>query len=567
MTFKVGNGQQSNPGPDVNRGNTPGSPNTQHRPEHAPATGNPAYSHDHTPTRQRELETHGNNVRSRVEGHSPGNSEWGHSHNPRHSNSSRSESGGIGLNLGAEIAGLDIEVSVGLRDTNNLLRETIRTVRHELNALPPESRGPLDLGPPGLIKKHNREVGDFRPDFRTDFHNGPRDANNFLRETIRTVRAELKELRSDSRGNSDHRPPGFTERHIESVLHIATRGFEDRLGRGERPERIARQLMTDVSGVVKLDEAFSRLERIGGEPVRRAYESVLNFALRIDEAGPNRLPLLVELLRDLNNGAFLHPRDMEGPFPLTGRARIVSEMMALMRTLDAIQKFTAQTVTAEVRADPYVKFNGDLSAFSLSKIFGFLGNDAVERIAQNLATSGPTLPGMAGRLEVLRLAAALNGILTDSAGRPLITADGLPLKLGELLWFNVRPDALVDLWSGDKFSSRFFPTLLHGGFDAVYSLIGFDGRSLSLPRFIAIQSQINSSEFEWLFGHAPFSEGWLRAMIEFLKDSGSFDHNVLGEILEEAVTTDRFHFAVMRGTVEEGRAVAGSFTFAPAAII
>ena len=56
-------------------------------------------------------------------------------------------------------------------------------------------------------------------------------------------------------------------------------------------------------------------------------------------------------------------------------------------------------------------------------------------------------------------------------------------------------------------------------------------------------------------------------MIEFLKDSISFDHNVLGEMLEEAVTTDRFHFAVMRGTVEEGRAVPGSFTFAPAAII
>lgn len=535
MTFKVGNGQQSNPGPDVNRGNTPGSPNTHHHPEHPATTGNTAYSHDHTPTRQRELETHGNNVRSRVEGHSPGNSEWGHSHNPRHSNSSRSDGGGIGLNLGAEIAGLDIEVNVGLRDTNNLLRETIRTVRHELNAL--------------------------RPDFRHDFRDGPRDANNFLRETIRTVRAELRELRFDSRGNSDHRPLGFTERHIESVLHIATRGLEDRLGRGEPPERIARQLMTDVSGVVRLDEVFSRLERIGGEPVRRAYESVLNFALRIDEAQTNRLPMLVELLRDLNTGAFLHPRDMEGPFPLTGRARIVSEMMALMRTLDAIQRFTA-----EVRADPYVKFNGDLSAFSLSKILGFLGNDVVERIAQNLATSGPTLPGMAGRLEVLRLAAALNGILTDSAGRPLITADGMPLKLGELLWFNVRPDALADLWSGDKFSSRFFPTLLHGGFDAVYSLIGFDGRSLSLPRFIAIQSQINSSEFEWLFGHAPFSEGWLRAMIEFLKDSISFDHNVLGEMLEEAVTTDRFHFAVMRGTVEEGRAVAGSFTFAPATI-
>jgi hypothetical protein len=173
---------------------------------------------------------------------------------------------------------------------------------------------------------------------------------------------------------------------------------------------------------------------------------------------------------------------------------------------------------------------------------------------------------MAGRIEVLRLAAALNGILTDSAGRPLIMADGAPLKLGELLWFNVRPEALVDLWPGERFSTRFYPALLQGGFDAVYSLMGFDGRSLSLPHFIAIQSQINSSEFEWLFGQSPLSEGWLRAMIEFLKDSISFDHNVLGEMLEEAVTNGRFHFAVMRGTVDEGRAVAGSFNFVPATI-
>ena len=94
-------------------------------------------------------------------------------------------------------------------------------------------------------------------------------------------------------------------------------------------------------------------------------------------------------------------------------------------------------------------------------------------------------------------------------------------------------------------------------------MIGFDGRALSLPRFLAIQSQINASEFEWLFGQSPLNEGWLRSAIEFLKNSISFDHNVLGELLEEAITTGRFHLTIMSGTVEEGKVVSGSFSFSP----
>ncbi|MGH9880002.1 MAG: hypothetical protein ACRD6N_01100 [Pyrinomonadaceae bacterium] len=52
--------------------------------------------------------------------------------------------------------------------------------------------------------------------------------------------------------------------------------------------------------------------------MRRAYEVVREFLLSDREA---HLRLSAELLRDLLSGAFLHPRDMEGPFPLTGRAR------------------------------------------------------------------------------------------------------------------------------------------------------------------------------------------------------------------------------------------------------
>ena len=554
MTFKIVNGH---PNTDVDRGNTPGRPNPQVSPEHTPTTGNTHYSHDNRPTRQLELQTHGNNQRSRVEGHSHGNGNGNGIGHQRHSHhSGHSDRSGIGLTAGAEILGLEIEARIGLnnsRDSNRIpnVHENFRFDR--------------STDRPGRSNEAPGRSND-----------GP---NNLLRETIRTLRSELNALRPDFNRGQDNRLPAFTERHIERVLHLATRGLEDRLGRGEQPERLARQIRNDVSNVIRLDEHFSRLERVGGEPVRRAYEAVLNFTLNpretlngrdplngretligrelLNGVESNRLPLIAELLRDLRTGAFLHPRDVEVPFPLTGRARVVSEMMALMRTLDAIEKFFAQA-----KGEPYLKLNNDLSM--LGRIPNVIGGDA-EFLAQTLTNSGPTLPGFAGRVEILRLVAALDGILTDAAGRPLITADGAPLKLGELLWFNARPDALVDLWSGDRFSSKLFPTLLHG-FDAVYSLLGFDGRGLSLPRFIAIQSQINASEFEWTFGQAPFSEGWLRSMIEFLKDSISFDHNVLGEMLEEAITNDRFHFAVMRGTVEEGRAVAGSFSFAPATI-
>jgi hypothetical protein len=283
----------------------------------------------------------------------------------------------------------------------------------------------------------------------------------------------------------------------------------------------------------------------------------MDFLLNGREA-ESRLWLVGELLRDLNSGAFLNPRDMEGPFPLAGRARIVSEMMELMRTLGAIEKFAN-----ELRTNPYANANGDLLTVLLNNIAGGItGKELAELISQILANPGPTFPGLAGRLEIPRLIAALSGVLTDAAGRPLLTLDGAPLKPGELLWFNARADAAVDLWALDRFPTRLSPLLVHG-FDAVYSLVGFDGRPLSLPRFLAIQSQINASEFEWLFGQAPLTESWMRLAIEFLKDSVSFDHNVLGELLEEAITTGRFHLTVMSGTVEEGQAVSGSFSFSP----
>ncbi len=619
MTFKISDGQLLNSEP--NTGNNPARTTSTTGPNPTGVTTNPPLGNDITPTRQRELETLGNNRRSQFEGfpHNNGNGNGnGNAYGHRRHNSGPSPNfnppsgseGGLGLNLSGELLGLevgarvrinnsqeggpslnfrndvspnfdgrsptDIRTGVDLRSGSEIRSSvdvrigvearTGTDVRPGLDARPgTDVRPPADTRIGTEVRSGNDARHDFRhphhqDGFRSDRSNnghGPKHADHFLRDTINTLRHELNSLRVELNRGPDRRPLGLTERQVDRVLQIATRGFEDRLGHGERVDRIARQIRSDMSAVIRLDDHFSRLERVGGEPVRRAYESVLSFVLSRSESEINRLPWIPELLRDLRTGAFLHPRDIDAPFPLTGRARIVSEMMALMRTLEAIERFITET-----RAEPFTKFMGDWSLFSFGRVPGLIGAEAMEALAKALANSGPMLPGMAGRMEILRLVAALNGVMTDSTGRPLIMADGMPLKLGELLWFNARP-AMLDLWAGDRLSNRLYPTLLQG-FDAVYSLMGFDGRSLTLPHFIAIQSQINASEFEWFFGRETVKERWLRAAIEFLKDSISFDHNVLGEMLEEAVTNDRFHFAVMRGTVEDGTPVTGSFSFEPA---
>jgi hypothetical protein len=229
-------------------------------------------------------------------------------------------------------------------------------------------------------------------------------------------------------------------------------------------------------------------------------------------------------------------------------------MIEFMRSLDAIEEFAQQLGTA-------LRPNVDGEFFTLP--LGLITDDEVLQLFQRLlAELGPQLPSLAGRLEIHRLVAQLGGTLLDAEGRPLITANGTPLKLGELLFLNTLLDS-TRLIGVDRFSPRLSPLFMQG-FDAVYSLIGFDGRALSLPRFMAIQSQVNGYQFGWEGGEAPMSEGWIRTAIEFLKDSASFEHNVLGESLEEALTAGRFHLVVMRGAVEEGQAVAGSFSFARA---
>ena len=113
-------------------------------------------------------------------------------------------------------------------------------------------------------------------------------------------------------------------------------------------------------------------------------------------------------------------------------------------------------------------------------------------------------------------------------------------------------------------SGRFRPTLAHG-FDALYSLIGFDGRSPLAPAFLFVQSEINDAKPDAMLGQVPFTVGWTRALIERLKDSAVAAHSRLGEQLEVALADDCLHSFVLRGAIEDGAPVAGSFALSAVA--
>jgi hypothetical protein len=181
-----------------------------------------------------------------------------------------------------------------------------------------------------------------------------------------------------------------------------------------------------------------------------------------------------------------------------------------------------------------------------------------ELLDELLSALPPTLPGRAARQEIPRLVAALGGVLVDADGRTFVAKDGTPLKLDQLMWLGTLGGVLKSAAAAESFPVRLSPLLIYG-FDAVYSLIGFDGRTLNPPHFAAVQAQVNGSEMEWVFGQPPLSEGWMRALIERLKDSAQADHNLLGEMLEEALADGRFHAALVGGTVSEGEAVADTF--------
>lgn len=332
------------------------------------------------------------------------------------------------------------------------------------------------------------------------------------------------------------------------------------------------RLVDQLTYVLQLSKQFDRLERIGGGIVRQAEAATIGFLCGGNTPGRQRpasaanLLAAAELRRDLCSGAFLPAYELHNPFPLTGRARIATEMMELMRTLDAIDRALRQLEALPRRVMTEGEGSGtfqteptsDSRSEELLEARGH-GGEASEGEAEFSGTM-PALPGRAGRDEMARcLRSPLDVLVTDASGEALLVAeDKTPLKLDQLLWHGNADGALGSAFETDEVATRLSPLLLYG-FDAVYSLIGFDGRTLAAPHFATVQAQINGSEFEWVFGQPPLSEGWTRAMIEQLKDSISTEHNVLGEVLEEALTDGRLHTLVMRGAVEQGVAVHDSF--------
>lgn len=361
-------------------------------------------------------------------------------------------------------------------------------------------------------------------------------------------------------------------------------------------EGFVREMVDELLGAALLNRHLKGLEKTGGNVVQLAEAAIARLLYGPPREGPVRPPVGVpvpadgqhpptnvpvptpgqplpemprlhpqEILRDLRTGAFLPPQERYNPFPLTGRARVVAEMMELMRTLDAVEGAlryvaaqqaggAAQTASAESRVGLWMR----------ALLAGAADGSLDDLLALLLP---PTLPGRAGRSEIPRFVAALEGMLTDADGRALLAKDGTQLKLDRLIWLStagglldtstLNTSLLGSSFRAENLPSRLSPLLVYG-FDAIYTVIGYDGRTLAAPHFVAVQAAVNDSEPEWLFGHQPYTAGWMRELIERLKDSAVVEHNLLGEVLEESLADGRFHVALLSVEVEQGEPVADS---------
>lgn len=364
-----------------------------------------------------------------------------------------------------------------------------------------------------------------------------------------------------------------THSHGDGALFVGLRGDGSHNSVAKGAGHLAREVVEELASALQLGRHLNHLEKTGGGVVRQAEAAIAralydaagaeqSLANRPAHAGepqslpspqslpterptptpqlfPVERPTPQEVLRDLRAGAFLPAQERYSPFPLTGRARVAAEMMELMRTLDAIEGALRRA------SDGVASQRGLGDAAVAAWLRAKAGIDAPDGVLDELAALlTPSLPGRAARALIPAHVAAMNGLLTDADGRALLARDGTPLKLERLLWLSAAGGLLGSAFKGENSSARLSPSLLYG-FDAIYSVMGFDGRTLATQHFVVVQAAANESESEWVFGQQPLTAGWARELIERLKDSIVVEHNLLGETLEEALADGRFHVALL----------------------
>lgn len=185
--------------------------------------------------------------------------------------------------------------------------------------------------------------------------------------------------------------------------------------------------------------------------------------------------------------------------------------------------------------------------------------------AQTEGETMPVLPGRAARQHLPVFMEKVNGALLNADGKALFTAAGAPLRAGEPIWLSTE-GGLPDLPAVQPL--RFTHSAsTSNGLDAIYSVVGYDGRPLMPPQYLVIQSEVNNARQQHFYNHPPVSEGWLRAAVERLKDAPMADDNLLGERLEEALLDGGLHLVVMRTSVAQGKADFSATNFAcPASV-
>lgn len=452
--------------------------------------------------------------------------------------------------------------------------------------------GPLDSNGRGALDFTNDAHGNLNLTSVVAYLRGEASGAQLPRELRQVLDSTSRLLGTDLLSALEGRGAAGGDKHAVKILEHALARVARTLERvaetgGAAASNVTPRVFGDAVGellaATALDKYFRRAETTGSRVVAQA-EAALARLLYGDGRGegngggvrpgvfdlPRRpgtdlpAPHPLEVLRDLQSGAFRPVEVSRSPFPLSGRALVATEMMEMMRTLDAVDLVTRELLAAArggASALPaLVPGEGEEAPLlALLRVLSATPGGA-EALDELLAMFPPALPGRAARMEIPRLVAALGGVLTDAEGRAFVTKDGVPLKLDQLMWMGSLGGVLKSLAGAGAESSpvRLSPLLIYG-FDAVYSLIGFDGRTLNPPHFAAVQAQVNGSEMEWVYGQPPLSEGWMRALIERLKDSAQADHNLLGEMLEEALADGRFHAALVGGTVSEGQAQPDTF--------